>query len=48
MAASASSRRPRSARLADKLFSELARSGRIASGWVLVGRRPRSLMLFVG
>jgi hypothetical protein len=38
--------RPRSARLADRLFSELARSGRIASGWVLVGRTPRSLMLF--
>ena len=28
-----SGRRPRSARLADRLFSELARSGRIASGW---------------
>jgi hypothetical protein len=39
--------RPRSARLADRLFSELARSGRIASGWVLVGGTPRSLM-FVG
>ena len=38
--------RPRSARLADRLFSELARSGRIASGWGLVGRTPRSLMLF--
>ena len=38
--------RPRSARLADRLFSEVARSGRIASGWVLVGRTPRSLMLF--
>ena len=38
--------RPRSATLADRLFSELARSGRIASGWVLVGRTPLSLMLF--
>jgi hypothetical protein len=38
--------RPRSARLAERLFSELARSGRIASGWVLVGRTPPSLMLF--
>ena len=45
MAASASSRRPRSARLVERLFSDLARSGRIAYGWVLVGRRPRSLML---
>ena len=38
--------RPRSARLADRSFSELPRSGRIASGWVLMGRTPRSLMLF--
>ena len=32
----------RSARLADTLFGELARSDRIPSGWVLVGRTPRS------